>query len=108
MAIDETSKVVVQPVNKEKVRRIVRVAIILGIVTTLEFILAFNMHSGTLRTSLFILMTIVKAFYIVSEFMHLKYEKKMLIWTIMIPTIFVIWLIIALIYEGSAIYDVRF
>ncbi len=108
MAIDETSKVVVQPVNKEKVRRIVRVAIILGIVTTFEFIVAFTMHSGTLRTSLFILMTIVKAFYIVSEFMHLKYEKKMLIWTIMIPTIFVIWLIIALIYEGGAIYDVRF
>ena len=108
MSIDETSNVVVQPVNKEKVRRIVRVAVILGIVTTSEFFVAFNMHSGSLRTSIFILMTIVKAFYIVSEFMHLKYEKKVLIWTIMIPTIFVIWLIIALIYEGSAIYDVRF
>ncbi|MCH7514962.1 MAG: cytochrome C oxidase subunit IV family protein [Bacteroidetes bacterium] len=108
MSIDETSNVVVQPVNKEKVRRIVRVAVILGIVTTFEFVVAFNMHSGPLRTSIFILMTIVKAFYIVSEFMHLKYEKKVLIWTIMIPTIFVIWLIIALIYEGGAIYDSRF
>jgi len=108
MSIDETSNVVVQPVNKEKVRRIVRVAVILGIVTFFEFIVAFNMHSGALRTSIFILMTIVKAFYIVSEFMHLKYEKKVLIWSIMIPTIFVIWLIIALIYEGGAIYNIRF
>ncbi len=108
MSIDETSNVVVQPVNKEKVRQIVRVAVILGIVTFFEFIVAFNMDSGPLRTSIFILMTIVKAFYIVSEFMHLKYEKKVLIWSIMIPTIFVMWLIIALIYEGGAIYNIRF
>ncbi len=108
MSIDETSKVIPQPVNKAKVRNIVRVAIILGIVTVIEFIVAFNMAAGPLRVSIFVLMTIVKAFYIVSEFMHLKYEQKVLIWSIMVPTMFVIWLIIALIYEGGAIFDVRF
>jgi len=108
MAAEEVSNIIVQPVNKDKIRQIVRVAIILGIVTGIEFIIAFTMDSGVLRTSIFVGLTIVKAFYIVSEFMHLKYERKVLIWIILIPTIFVIWLIISLIYEGGAIYNVRF
>ena len=108
MSPEEVSNIVVQPVNKDKVRQIWRVAIILGIVTGIEFVIAFTMDSGVTRTSIFVGLTIVKAFYIVSEFMHLKYERKVLIWSIMIPTIFVVWLIISLIYEGGAIYNVRF
>ncbi len=108
MSAEEVSNIVVQPINKDKVRQIWRVAIILGIVTSIEFVIAFTMDSGVLRTSLFVGLTIVKAFYIVSEFMHLKYERKVLIWTILIPTIFVIWLIISLIYEGGAIYNLKF
>jgi len=105
---EEFLNVKVQPVDKEKIRRIVRVAIILGIVTGIEFIIAFNLDSGVFRTSLFVGLTIVKAYYIVSEFMHLGHEVKTLIWIIMMPTLFVIWLIIALIYEGDAIFNVRF
>jgi cytochrome c oxidase subunit IV len=63
---------------------------------------------ATLRVAIFVAMTIVKAFYIVGEFMHLKYEVKVLIWSILIPMIFVVWLLIALIYEGDSIYQVRF
>ena len=66
------------------------------------------MDAGPLRTSIFIALTVVKAFYIVSEFMHLKYEVKVLIWSILIPMIFVVWLIIALIYEGGAVYNIRY
>ncbi len=105
---EEFSNIKVQPADKDKVRNIIRVAIILGIVTTIEFIIAFTLNSGVFRTSLFVGLTIVKAYYIVSEFMHLGHEVKSLIWSILIPTLFVIWLIIALIYEGGAIYDVRF
>ncbi len=105
---EEFSNINVQPADKDKVRNIIRVAIILGIVTTIEFIIAFTLNSGVFRTSLFVGLTIVKAYYIVSEFMHLGHEVKSLIWSILIPTLFVIWLIIALIYEGGAIYDVRF
>jgi len=49
-------------------------------------------------------MTIVKAFYIVGEFMHLKHEVKSLIWMILVPTLFVVWLLVALIYEGGNMY----
>lgn len=107
MTSEETSQVVVKPVDKSKVRTIWTVALILAIVTGIEFVIAFTVTPGTLRTSIFVGLTIVKAFYIVGEFMHLKHEVKVLIWSILLPLIFVIWLIIALLIEGSAIYDVR-
>jgi cytochrome c oxidase subunit IV len=81
--------------------------ILLGI-TTLEFIIAFTMHHGILRISIFVVMTIVKAFYIVGEFMHLKHETKGLIWSILVPIIFVAWLILALLLEGHAIFEAIF
>jgi cytochrome c oxidase subunit IV len=103
----EEPKVIVQPVNKDKIRQLLKVAAILGAVTFFEFVIAFTMDSSPLRTTIFILMTIVKAAYIVGEFMHLRYEVKMLMWTILIPMLFVLWLLIALIYEGGAILEVR-
>lgn len=103
----EEPKVIVQPVNKDKIRQLLKVAAILGVVTFFEFVIAFTMDSSPLRTTIFILMTIVKAAYIVGEFMHLRYEVKMLMWTILIPMLFVVWLLIALIYEGGAILEVR-
>lgn len=81
--------------------------IITGI-TALEFAIAFIMPSSTLRNSIFIILTIFKAFFIVANFMHLKDETKGLIWTIMIPMSLLIWLLIALITEGNAIHNAIF
>jgi len=105
MALDEQSTVAVKPVNKSKVWLLVKVAIILGVITVAEFIIAYTFPDTlrVLKISIFVGLTIVKAFYIVAEFMHLKYEVKALIWAIMLPMIFVVWLIIALINEGGAI-----
>ena len=77
---------------------------ILLILTAIEFVIAFTMPANTLRVAIFCGMTIVKAFYIVGEFMHLKHEVKSLIWAVLVPTIFVVWLLIALIYEGGHMY----
>ena len=104
----EETQVQVQPVDKEKVKRIWRVAGILALVTAIEFVFAFTMGAGVLRTSIFIGLTIVKAFYIVGEFMHLKHEVKVLIWSILIPMIFVVWMLIAFVYEGGSLYDARY
>jgi cytochrome c oxidase subunit IV len=60
-----------------------------------------------MKISIFIGLTFVKAFYIVSEFMHLKHETKVLIWSIILPMIFVVWLVIALLYEGGAILGLK-
>lgn len=74
--------------------------ILLGL-TVAEFVIAFAMPRGTVRNLTFIIMTLVKAFYIVAEFMHLKQEVKSLIMTILIPLLFVCWLILALLLEGG-------
>jgi cytochrome c oxidase subunit 4 len=79
---------------------------ILLIATTVEFVVAFMMISPEmklLRISIFLGLTVVKAFYIVGEFMHLKHEVKSLIWSILIPTLFVVWFVIALMVEGGSI-----
>lgn len=107
---DENQQVTVLPPNKEKIRKLWTVAGILGIITAIEFTVAFMVphEFKDTRIWLFIAMTIVKAAYIVGEFMHLRHEAKMLIWCVLIPMIFVVWLLIALVYEGMAISDLRF
>jgi cytochrome c oxidase subunit IV len=80
---------------------------ILLILTAVEFLIAFTLEAGALKTAIFVGMTIVKAFYIVGEFMHLKHEVKSLIWVILVPCIFVVWLLIALMREGGSIFDLR-
>ena len=103
-----TSNVVVQPVDKAKIRGIWRVALILAIVTAIEYAFAFAMDAGMLRTVIFIGLTIVKAWFIVSEFMHLGHEVKGLIYSIILPMMFIIWLIVALVnLEGGAIKEAR-
>lgn len=77
---------------------------ILLILTAIEFVIAFTLPASTLRVAIFSGMTIVKAFYIVGEFMHLKHEVKSLIWMVLVPTIFVVWLLTALIFEGGHLY----
>ena len=83
---------------------------ILLIATSIEFIVAFTLISPEmkmLRLSIFIGLTFVKAFYIVGEFMHLKHEVKALIWSVLIPTLFVMWFIVAMLYEGNSIFIQR-
>ncbi|HEY8934650.1 MAG TPA: cytochrome C oxidase subunit IV family protein [Cyclobacteriaceae bacterium] len=104
---EETSQVTVLPPNKEKIKQLWTVAGILGIITAIEFIIAFTMHHGPLKTSIFVALTIVKAAYIVGEFMHLRYEVKVLFWSILIPLIFIAWMLVAFVYEGMAISAVR-
>ncbi|HEY5747016.1 MAG TPA: cytochrome C oxidase subunit IV family protein [Chryseolinea sp.] len=104
---ENESHITVLPPDKEKIKKLWTVAGILGIITAFEFLIAFTMHHGPLKTSIFIAMTIVKAAYIVGEFMHLRYEVKVLFWSILIPLIFIVWMLVAFIYEGIAISLVR-
>src|SRR5687768_757041 len=105
--LDENAHVTVLPPNKEKIKKLWTVAGILGLVTAVEFVIAFTMSTSPLKTFIFVALTIVKAGYIVLEFMHLRYEVKVLFWSILIPMIFVVWMLVAFIYEGMAISDVR-
>ncbi|GAA4839037.1 cytochrome C oxidase subunit IV family protein [Algivirga pacifica] len=97
-----------EEIKKANVKKIWTVAGILALVTTIEFILAFAWPDGMDRTMLnilFILLTLVKAFYIVAEFMHLKHEVKSLMWAVILPMAFLGWLLVALWKEGQEIVD---
>lgn len=105
---EETSHITVLPPDKAKIKRLWMTALYLLLITVLEFIIAFTVpheFSGT-RISIFVGMTIVKAAYIVGEFMHLRYEVKVLFWSILIPMIFVVWMLVAFVYEGLKLSDV--
>jgi cytochrome c oxidase subunit 4 len=104
----EENKVVPQPVDKSKIRHILKIALYLAIVTFLEFIVAFTLEAGTVKTIIFVIMTIIKAFYIVQEFMHLGHEVKGLRWSIIYPMVLVVWMLVAFLIEGNYIHLERF
>lgn len=80
--------------------------ILLGI-TVVEFVVALaipnEVMAKPIKDALYAALTIAKAFYIVAFFMHLKFEKIGLAYAIVVPTLFIIALIAALIYEGGAL-----
>ena len=96
-------QVTVLPPDKEKIKKLWTVAGILGAITAVEFIVAFTMTHGAMKTTIFVVMTIIKAGYIVGEFMHLRHESKVLLWSILIPLGFVVWMLVAFVYEGMKI-----
>ncbi|MGL1885667.1 MAG: cytochrome C oxidase subunit IV family protein [Reichenbachiella sp.] len=93
------------PVDSAKIKKIWTVTGILFLATVIEFIIAFTVGAGTFKTSIFILLTIFKAYYIIGEFMHLSHESKGLMWAIIAPLTFVVWMIIAFLIQGEAIYQ---
>ncbi|AMQ57807.1 cytochrome C oxidase subunit IV family protein [Algoriphagus sanaruensis] len=108
MEIQENkSTLQVEPRNEEKIKKIWKTAGILLAITVAEFIMAFTMDRGILLYALFIILTIWKAKYIMMEFMHLGDEVKPLFYSIIVPLIFLVWLVIALIKEGSDIFLMR-
>jgi cytochrome c oxidase subunit IV len=97
----------VEPRNEEKVKKIWKTAGILLAITLVEFIMAFTLPRGLILYSLFIILTVWKAKYIMMEFMHLGDEVKPLFYSIIVPLIFLVWLLIALAKEGSDIFMMR-
>lgn len=106
--MEQTTNVVAQPADRSKIIGIWKIALYLFLITAVEYAFAFGMEAGTLRNVIFVGLTIVKAFFIVSEFMHLGHEVKGLIYSIILPMIFIVWLIVALVnLEGGAVKKSR-
>ncbi|AFM03501.1 putative small integral membrane protein [Bernardetia litoralis DSM 6794] len=92
----------------KNIKKIWMVAGILALVTAIEYVIAFAIDPSIYRNVVFILLTLVKAGYIVAEFMHLKHEAKYLIFAILVPIIFVCWFMLAMLIEGTTIFGIRF
>lgn len=94
------------------VKKIWRVFWILLIITSVEVGLAFlhletGFPSKLFLNSIFILLTLLKAFYIVAEFMHLGHEVKNLIMTVLFPLLLFVWFIIAFLMDGDSWKNMR-
>lgn len=99
----EHHKVHEQTMTKRKIWQVF--FYLLGI-TSIEFFIALylipkgimSQHVGNFA---YIVLTLVKAFYIVAYFMHLKFEKSVLRTSIVLSLIFIIYFIILMLTEGA-------
>jgi cytochrome c oxidase subunit 4 len=86
--------------------------VLLGI-TLIEFFIALYLvyykHyiSTSVANPIYIVLTLAKAFYIVAYFMHLKFEKVALVYTIILPILFIIGLILVLTNESHYWIELR-
>lgn len=86
---------------------------ILLFITVIEFIIAlwvkpqgyFGNHAILIGNSIYIVLTLLKAFYIVAYFMHLKYEKLGLQLALSVSFIFILYFIVLMLIEGGYIYS---
>ncbi len=85
--------------------RIWRVFFILLGITIVEFIIALAVPEAAMskfvRNSIYIILTLYKAYYIVAFFMHLKFEKYALIVSILLSFIFIVYFIVLMLVEGN-------
>ncbi|MBT3281474.1 MAG: cytochrome C oxidase subunit IV family protein [Cryomorphaceae bacterium] len=100
---------------KSNVQKIWGVLIFLSIVTVIEVALGISKPKILLNyflgikliNWLFIIMTLIKAYYITWDFMHVRDEKAFLKNTIVVPLLILIpFLLFILLIEGSYIFDV--
>lgn len=102
--------------HESNTKRIWYVFGILSLITTVEVALGIikpealflnNFLSMSLLNWIFIILTVVKAYYIVWAFMHLEGESKGLTWSIIAPLVFLIlYLCFILLVEGDYVYEV--
>lgn len=99
-------------------KRVKKTTILLSIITVIELAIGlsiYTIHKGPNPSALLVLMfkgvvcilTLAKAYYIVSVFMHLGDEIRNMIMTIVVPLMLFIWFIIAFIYDGNSYKNLR-
>ena len=74
---------------------------ILLVITLFEVGIAFTSIPHSILIIIFIVLTIVKAYYIVAYFMHLKHEKQSLRYSIVLPFLLILYLIVMALAEGN-------
>lgn len=103
-------------VHESNTKRIWQVFALLSVVTTVEvylgitkpdFLHMHNFLSMNILNWVFILLTIVKAYYIVWAFMHMEGERGSLRWAVVSSVVFlVLYLLFILLVEADYIYEV--
>lgn len=102
--------------HESNIKRIWMVFGILSLITIVEVLLGIykpdslfktNILSSSILNWIFIILTLVKAYYIMWAFMHLEGEKASLRWSVVAPLVFLIlYLCFIVLVEGDYIYEV--
>src|SRR6266478_3139089 len=99
-------------------KRIRNTTIILSVLTAIELaagLSIYTIHKGAAPNATLVMafkgmiciLTLAKAYYIVSVFMHLGDEIRNMIMTIVVPLCLFIWFIAAFIYDGNSYKNLR-
>ena len=93
----------------ESTKRIWRTFWILLIITAIELGLGLTMYAFDMPSwmhlfikGVIVILTLAKAYYIVSVFMHLGDEIRNLIMTVVVPLMLFVWFIGAFLWDGNA------
>lgn len=102
--------------HESNMKRIWTVFGILSIITTVEVYLGITKPDLLFKQTLlsmsflnwiFIILTVIKAYYIMWAFMHLEGEKKSLRWSIVAPLVFLIlYLCFIVLVEADYIFEI--
>lgn len=99
-------------------KRVRKTTILLSVITVVELAIGltiYSIHKGPDPSHLLVLMfkgmvcilTLAKAYYIVSVFMHLGDEIRNMIMSIVVPLLLFIWFIAAFLWDGNSYKNLR-
>lgn len=100
--------------DEEFKRRVRKTTILLSVITVIELGLGLLMYAtnfpewiNLLFKGVIVILTLAKAFYIVSIFMHLGDEIRNMIMTITVPLLLFVWFIAAFLWDGNGFKTLR-
>lgn len=105
-----------QPEHTGGTKRIWKIFWVLSFLTLIELALGYLLYAthgewsyaAVITTKIVIgVLTLLKAFYIVSVFMHLGDEVRNMIMTIVVPLALFVWFIIAFLADGNSWKNLR-
>jgi cytochrome c oxidase subunit IV len=111
-----SAEITFHPPHTGGTKRIWKIFWVLSALTIIELGLGYFMYAqhghlpyaAVLTTKITIgILTLLKAYYIVSVFMHLGDEVRNLIMTIVVPLVLFVWFIIAFLADGNSWKNLR-
>ena len=111
-----SSEITFHPEQSGGTKRIWKIFWVLSALTLIELGLGYFLYAQHGHLAYFVvistksvigILTLMKAYYIVSVFMHLGDEVRNLIMTIVVPLVLFVWFIIAFLTDGNSWKNLR-